>query len=59
MKKFLIAAGLGGLVYWFTQKRGTNDEFTFSGRMDAVVAAGLGGGSLVYAKAKSPSAPPK
>lgn len=30
MKKFLIAAGLGGLVYWFTQKRGTNDEFTFT-----------------------------
>jgi hypothetical protein len=30
MKKLLIAAGLGGLVYWFTQKRGTNDEFEFT-----------------------------
>lgn len=30
MKKLLIAAGLGGLVYWFTQKRGHSDEFTFT-----------------------------
>jgi hypothetical protein len=30
MKKLLIAAGLGGLVYWFTQKRGSSDEFTFT-----------------------------
>ena len=30
MKKLLIAAGLGGLVYWFTQKRASSDEFTFT-----------------------------
>ena len=30
MKKLLIAIGLGGLVYWFTQKRGSSDEFTFT-----------------------------
>ena len=30
MKKLLIAAGLGGLVYWFKQKRGNSDEFTFT-----------------------------
>ena len=30
MKKLLIAAGLGGLIYWFTQKRGNSDEFTFT-----------------------------
>lgn len=30
MKKLLIAAGLGSLVYWFTQKRGSGDEFTFT-----------------------------
>ena len=30
MKKLLIAAGLGGLVYWFKQKRGSSDEFTFT-----------------------------
>ncbi len=30
MKKILIAIGLGGLVYWLTQKRGNNDEFKFT-----------------------------
>jgi hypothetical protein len=29
-KKLLIAAGLGGLVYWLTSKRGNKDEFTFT-----------------------------
>lgn len=30
LKKLLIAAGLGGLIYWFTSKRGNDDEFTFT-----------------------------
>jgi hypothetical protein len=30
LKKLLIAAGLGGLVYWFTNSRGNKDEFTFT-----------------------------
>ena len=29
-KKLLIAAGLGGLIYWLANKRGNTDEFTFT-----------------------------
>ncbi len=29
-KKLLLAVGLGGLVYWFRNKRGNPDEFTFT-----------------------------
>ncbi len=30
LKKLLLAAGLGGLAYWFTRNRGAKDEFTFT-----------------------------
>ena len=30
MKRLLIAAGLGGLVYWFTRGRAGRDEFQFT-----------------------------
>lgn len=30
MKKLLIALGLGGVAYWFTRKRGADDEFQFT-----------------------------
>lgn len=30
IKRLLVAAGLGGVVYWFTRQRGQNDEFTFT-----------------------------